>query len=114
MRHLGGLSLDAVEYGPICRLAEPALPTSLLIMLVPHAEAFGAEVKCIAKGLVDALQGIPAGHEHLLTGELDHCRPVDAITLSNAVEQARGWVATKIGFCDMITSLIVLIASIQQ
>lgn len=71
MKHLGGLSRDAVEYGPIRRLAEPALASGFLVMLVPHAEAFGAKVECITKGFMNALQGIPTGHEYLSSSQLD-------------------------------------------
>jgi hypothetical protein len=55
---------------------------------------------------MNAFQNVAAGHEDLW-GEQRSVNTYPAAlfcrrTLSNAVEQALGWVATKIGFFDMI------------
>ena len=55
---------------------------------------------------MDALQRLTAGHEDLASGQLAQYLALAVrgrLTLSNAVEHALGWVATKMGLLDMFS-----------
>lgn len=60
-----GLAFNAIKDCPECRVTEPTSHASLLILLIPITQPFRAEVEGISKRLVDALERLPAGHEHL-------------------------------------------------
>ena len=86
----------------------------LLIVHVPLAQSFRAEVECIPKWLMYAIQSVPLGHKNLGTifvlASANACS-IEEPTRSNAVEHARGCVATKIGLCAMFLSRASNIAS---
>lgn len=59
-------------------------------------------IEGITERFVDALEGVASGHENLQFDELQNeCWSQSQVTLSKAVEQERGWVATKMGLFDM-------------
>ena len=64
--HLSVLLHYVLEYASVGRLAKAALNPRLLIILVSGAESLWAEVKGVAKWLVDALEGITTSHEDLV------------------------------------------------
>jgi hypothetical protein len=70
-----------------------------------------SKVKRVAKGLMHRLHGIATSHEDLekrpVSVEAIHkCRALGGVlTRSKAVEQARGWVAEKIGRGAMFVDL---------
>ena len=63
--YLFALTINAIENSLISRLGETRLLPRLLVVLVASAETFGAEVEGIAERLVDACEGVVAGHEDL-------------------------------------------------
>lgn len=63
--NLSVFTVYSLEDGSVSAVGEAALLPSGLVMLVTLTEPFGAEVKGIAKRLVDALERVPARHEDL-------------------------------------------------
>jgi len=106
--NLGVFSRDPVENGPVCALRVTGLFPRLRVVLVALGKTLRAEVVGIAERLVYALKRFVSCHE-----DLEACKHLIARrrqcdgghTRSKAVEQARGWVATKMGFCDMLSTV---------
>jgi hypothetical protein len=63
--NLRALFCDSVKDGFVCAVGIAALCTSLLVILVALSESLWSEIIGIAKGLVDALEGVPASHKNL-------------------------------------------------
>lgn len=109
--HLCILPLDPVEDGLVRGIGEATLDPGLLVVLEPLTQPFRAVVEGISKRFVDSLERVAAGHENLrrrlsarglgVVGRDLSTR----LTRSNAVEHARGWVATKTGLFDMVKCL---------
>ena len=104
MSDLGIFLVDPIEDSLIRGLVEAALYSCFLVMFISLTQPFGAEVKGISERLVDAGKVVLAGHKNLVhvisvefTTRIVHLE----LTLSNAVEHARGWVATKMGLVDI-------------
>lgn len=57
--------LDLLQDISVGCLGEARLLASLGVVLEALTDSFGAIVECIAKGLMDACQLVPAGHENL-------------------------------------------------
>ena len=98
---LSALPLQSIEYTLICRGTETTVYSIFLIILVSLTQPLRAVIECVAEWLVYTCEDIAAGHEDLenkyvrgIAGKKVDFWP----TRSNAVEHARGWVATKMGF----------------
>lgn len=98
--------LDIFEYRFKGGVREAGVVSRLYVSLIAARESLRPKVEGVAEGFMDALKIFP-GHEHLGevsrgglgTWSLEHAR-------SKAVEQARGWVATKMGLLDMMIQLL--------
>jgi len=100
---LRGVFLTPIQDCSICQVTETRPNSLILVVLIPLAQSFRAEVPCVAKGLVGAVHGISLGHKDLATKISCGTEAFPPRrTLSNAVEHARGCVATKIGFWDIL------------
>lgn len=62
---LRSFALNSIQHGLEGGLAETALYAALFVVRKSLTESLGAIVEGITKRLVDTLDGIPAGHEHL-------------------------------------------------
>lgn len=116
--YIWSLTVNAIKNRLESRVGKTRLLPRSLIVKVPGAQTLRTEVESVAEGLVDAGEGVGAGHEDLRfrsaissclrllrAGEIQRwmdIRSVNSRTLSNAVEHARGCVATKIGFVDIV------------
>lgn len=58
-------SFDSVNDGFVRRLAEAAVNAGLFVVCESRAQSLWSVVEGIAEGLVDALDGVAAGHEDL-------------------------------------------------
>lgn len=113
--YIFGLVVDTVENCLEGRVGKTRLFSRLFVVQITCSKTLRAEVKGITEGLMDTSEGVGAGHEDLRVGSaisscdgtprrfndelsVDQC----AHTLSNAVEHARGCVATKMGFVDIL------------
>lgn len=102
---------QAVEDVLVGRLGEAALLAELGLVGKASTEVLGTEVKGIAKRLVGTREVLLTGHKNLRCcqlmfgscGDVVNLLVMDLLTLSKAVEQDRGWVATKIGRPAMMT-----------
>lgn len=104
--HLCGLLLNTVHDGSESRIAEAAGLAGFFIILKPSSHALGAVVERIAKWLVDGVNALTAGHEDLASVLIgDVLLQNFSLTLSKAVEHARGWVATNTGLFVMVADL---------
>lgn len=65
MSNLGILTLYSIKDRLVGALVEARVYSSLPIILESLTEPFGAIVEGISEGLVDALQGVSAGHKNL-------------------------------------------------
>lgn len=63
--YLFALLVNAIENRLISRLCESRLLPRLLVVLITGTETLGAEVEGITERLVDACEGLTAGHEDL-------------------------------------------------
>ena len=57
--------VNTIENRLVSRLCESGLLPRLLVVLVTSTETLGAEVEGITERLVDACEGLAAGHEDL-------------------------------------------------
>jgi len=64
--NLRALFRNSVEDGFVCAVGIAALCASFLVILVTLSESLWSEIIGIAKGLVDALESIPASHKNLM------------------------------------------------
>lgn len=104
--HLCGLLLNTVHDGSESRIAEAAGLAGFLVILKPCTHALGAIIERIAKWLVNGVNALTAGHKDLASVLIgDVLRQKFNLTLSKAVEHARGWVATNTGLFDMVADL---------
>ena len=103
------LFYNVVENGSICTLGMTGGFPRFRVILIALSETLGAKVVGISERLVDTLQRLVASHEDLefSSGSTGTPRPSYRRTRSKAVEQALGWVATKMGFCTMFTVWLV-------
>lgn len=102
---LGFFTFDLVENRVKCCVAEAALSPGFYIVFKSGAEPFRSIVEGVSEWLVYTVERITAGHEYLEKLQMNEGMTFDPskrLTLSNAVEHARGCVATKIGFFDII------------
>lgn len=124
-RFMGGsnlftLSFNSFKNGLVRAVGKAAVDSSLLVFLVPVAEPLGAKVECVAKRLVYASKGLSSGHENLQT----NCQSLVCFgmrykvcrfrTRSNAVEHARGCVATKMGLLLILCSNLVSCMAVMR
>lgn len=63
--NLGVLTVDPVHDGLIRRFTEPALGPRSLVLIIPLGQPFGAIIISIPKRLMDTLNCVSTGHEHL-------------------------------------------------
>jgi len=113
--HLRSLALKSVEDGAICRVRKASGSSCFLIMLISNAHTLGSVkvrighslrryelpvVKSISKWLMDTGKIFPC-HEYLARSMALLRDEWSFLTRSKAVEQARGCVTQKIGFCAM-------------
>src|SRR4051812_5991726 len=68
--NLGVLSRNPVKNSLVGAVSISALLSGLFIVLISWIEALRAEVPSVAERFVDALEGVPTGHENLAVGEL--------------------------------------------
>ena len=65
--NLGNGSIKVIEDGLKGQVTKATGYSLLLIMHVPLAQSFKAEVERISERLVYAIQGVPLGHENLVS-----------------------------------------------
>lgn len=102
--YLGVISCDPVEYRTVCAVGVTALLPRLLVLraFISVTDTLRSKVVGVTKRLVYAFE-ILAGHENLqIVSNSSLFVGISAHTRSKAVEQALGWVAQNIGFCDCI------------
>lgn len=106
--HLCGFAIDPVHDSLEGRLAEAAVDASLLVIFEAGAHSFGPIVEGIPERFVDGLNTLTAGHEDLAHAcqliVFSLRQEIHQLTRSNAVEHARGWVATNTGLFDIFSS----------
>jgi hypothetical protein len=104
------LRFNALEDIFKSRLAMAAVFSRSLVFGKSIAQTFRAVVPSISKWFMDALQSFRFRHEHLRcrnrwsANETVSTRTIGILTRSNAVEHARGWVATKIGLAGILNN----------
>jgi hypothetical protein len=103
---LGALLVYVFEDCLICRVVEPSLDPPFFIILESGAEPLRAVVEGVSERFMDTIKCFLARQESLVleleskTRNTKHLR--SSLTLSKAVEQARGCVATKMGVVDIL------------
>ena len=95
--------INLVNDSLIGRLTEAASDPQLLVILETGAETLRAVVEGVAEWLMNALE-VGTSHEHLRWSTRQPAGEDKVmLTLSNAVEHARGCVAKKIGLVDILS-----------
>lgn len=104
---LGGVCLKSIQDCSIRHIIEASFGSPILVLVVPLAQSLWAEVPGIAKGLMGTGHGILLGHKDL-AASVSFAINIRSIgrTRSNAVEHARGCVATKMGFWDILDATV--------
>jgi hypothetical protein len=103
---LGALLVYVFEDCLVCRVVEPSLDPPFFIILESGAEPLRAVVEGVSERFMDTIKCFLARQESLVleleskTRNTKHLR--SSLTLSKAVEQARGCVATKMGLVDIL------------
>lgn len=102
---LRSFTLDSIQNSLESRLTETTLDAGLFIIRKSGTQPLGTVVKSVPKRFVDTLDRIPASHEDL-SANVNGADGIESrpLTRSNAVEHARGCVATKMGFCDIFAA----------
>ena len=106
---LSAFCLEPIEDRLICRIIESAIDSRLLVVFKSGTESLNAIIEGVTKRLVDAFQSITTGHENLWYN-ISLCLAYSdssLLTLSKAVEQDLGCVATKIGLYDIYAVSVV-------
>jgi hypothetical protein len=65
LTYLFAFTVNTIENSLVSRVGESRLLSGLLVAFVTSTETFGAEVEGITERLVDACEGLAAGHEDL-------------------------------------------------